>query len=237
MPFSLEPIVTRESRLSEGQVEVKKVTDMSARCCGNDVRFDGMSAAYKRALWAVIAINGTMFLAELGAGFFAGSQALKADALDFLGDTFTYALTLFVIGMPLLWRARAALLKGLTLGAMGLWVLGSTAYHVLVLGVPQAEVMGVVGFLALTANLTSVLLLLKYRNGDANVRSVWLCSRNDAIGNLAVILAAGGVWASGAAWPDLLVAGVMASLFLWSSAQIVRQARLELKQAPPIPAE
>jgi Co/Zn/Cd efflux system component len=218
-------------------VEVKKVTDMSAGCCGNDVRFDGMSAAYKRALWAVIAINGTMFLAELGAGFFAGSQALKADALDFLGDTFTYALTLFVIGMPLLWRARAALLKGLTLGAMGLWVLGSTAYHVLVLGVPQAEVMGVVGFLALTANLTSVLLLLKYRNGDANVRSVWLCSRNDAIGNLAVILAAGGVWASGAAWPDLLVAGVMASLFLWSSAQIVRQARLELKQAPPIPAE
>jgi Co/Zn/Cd efflux system component len=237
MPFSLEPIVTGESRLSEGQVEVKKVTDMSAGCCGNDVRFDGMSAAYKRALWAVIAINGTMFLAELGAGFFAGSQALKADALDFLGDTFTYALTLFVIGMPLLWRARAALLKGLTLGAMGLWVLGSTAYHVLVLGVPQAEVMGVVGFLALTANLTSVLLLLKYRNGDANVRSVWLCSRNDAIGNLAVILAAGGVWASGAAWPDLLVAGVMASLFLWSSAQIVRQARLELKQAPPIPAE
>jgi Co/Zn/Cd efflux system component len=218
-------------------VEVKKVTDMSAGCCGNDVRFDGMSAAYKRALWAVIAINGTMFLAELGAGFFAGSQALKADALDFLGDTFTYALTLFVIGMPLLWRARAALLKGLTLGAMGLWVLGSTAYHVLVLGVPQAEVMGVVGFLALTANLTSVLLLLKYRNGDANVRSVWLCSRNDAIGNLAVILAAGGVWASGAAWPDLLVAGVMASLFLWSSAQIVRQARHELKQAPPIPAE
>ena len=213
------------------------MTDMSAGCCGNDVRFDGMSAAYKRALWAVIAINGTMFLAELGAGFFAGSQALKADALDFLGDTFTYALTLFVIGMPLLWRARAALLKGLTLGAMGLWVLGSTAYHVLVLGVPQAEVMGVVGFLALTANLTSVLLLLKYRNGDANVRSVWLCSRNDAIGNLAVILAAGGVWASGAAWPDLLVAGVMASLFLWSSAQIVRQARHELKQAPPIPAE
>ncbi len=201
---------------------------MSAACCGDEVKFDGLSAAYKRALWAVIAINGTMFLAELGAGFFAGSQALKADALDFLGDTATYALTLFVIGMPLLWRSRAALLKGLTLGAMGLWVLGSTAYHVLVLGVPQAEVMGVVGFLALTANLTSVLLLLKYRNGDANVRSVWLCSRNDAIGNLAVILAAGGVWASGTAWPDLIVAGIMASLFLWSSFQIVRQAAGEL---------
>ena len=139
--------------------------------------------------------------------------------------------------MPLVWRARAALFKGLSLAAMGLWVLGSTAYHVLVLGVPQAEVMGAVGFLALAANLTSVLLLLKYRNGDANVRSVWLCSRNDAIGNLAVIVAAGGVWASGTAWPDLIVAGVMASLFLWSSVQIVRQARRELEHARAIPAE
>jgi len=210
---------------------------MSAGCCGDGVKFDGLTAAYKRALWAVIAINGTMFLVELGAGILAGSQALKADALDFLSDTATYAITLFVIGMPLVWRARAALFKGLTLAAMGLWVLGSTAYHVLVLGVPQAEVMGAVGFLALAANLTSVLLLLKYRNGDANVRSVWLCSRNDAIGNLAVIVAAGGVWASGTAWPDLVVAGVMASLFLWSSVQIVRQARRELEHARAIPAE
>ena len=172
-----------------------------------------------------------MFLGEMVAGVFAGSQALKADALDFLGDTATYAITLFVIGMPLVWRARAALFKGLTLAAMGLWVLGSTAYHVLVLGVPQAEVMGAVGFLALIANLTSVLLLLKYRNGDANVRSVWLCSRNDAIGNLAVIVAATGVWATATAWPDLIVAGVMASLFLWSSAQIVRQAQHEMEHA------
>ncbi len=204
---------------------------MSAGCCGNEVKFDGLSGAYKRALWAVIAINGSMFLGEMVAGVFAGSQALKADALDFLGDTATYAITLFVIGMPLIWRARAALFKGLTLGAMGLWVLGSTAYHVLVRGVPQAEVMGVVGFLALAANLTSVLLLLKYRNGDANVRSVWLCSRNDAIGNLAVIVAATGVWATATAWPDLIVAGVMASLFLWPSAQIVRQAQHEMEHA------
>jgi Co/Zn/Cd efflux system component len=131
-----------------------------------------------------------MFIAELGAGIFARSQALKADALDFLADTATYAITLPVFGMPLIWWARAALLKGLSLGAMGLWVLGSTGYHVFILGVPQAEVMGAVGFLALAANLTSVLLLLKYRNGDANVRSVWLCSRNDAIGNLAGVPAA-----------------------------------------------
>ena len=208
---------------------------MSGCGCGDDMKFDGLSAAYKRALWAVIAINATMFAVEMGAGIFADSQALKADALDFLGDTATYSITLFVIGMPLAWRARAALFKGLSLGAMGLWVLSSTAYHVLVLGVPQAEVMGAIGFLALVANLTSVLLLLRYRDGDANVRSVWLCSRNDAIGNLAVILAASGVWATGTAWPDLIVASVMASLFLWSSAQIARQALAELRAPQPLP--
>ncbi len=197
--------------------------------CDDDEKFDGLSAAYRRALWAVIAINGAMFLVEMAAGILAGSQALKADALDFLGDTATYSISLFVIGMPLVWRARAALFKGLSLGAMGLWVFGTTAYHALVLGIPQAEVMGAIGFLALVANLTSVLLLLRFRDGDANIRSVWLCSRNDAIGNLAVILAASGVWATGTAWPDLIVAGIMATLFLWSSGQIVRQALAELR--------
>ena len=196
--------------------------------CGSDVKFEGHSAGFRRALWAVIAINGIMFLVEIAAGTLAGSQALKADALDFLGDTATYAISLFVIGMPLLWRARAALFKGLSLGAMGLWVLGSTIYHVLILGVPQAEVMGAIGLLALAANLTSVLILIKYKDGDANVRSVWLCSRNDAIGNLAVVLAASGVWATETAWPDLIVAGIMASLFLLSATQIVRQALAEL---------
>ncbi len=202
---------------------------MSGCGCGGDVKFDGLSAAYKRALWAVIAINGTMFVVEMAAGMLAGSQALKADALDFLGDTVTYTISLFVIGMPLVWRARAALFKGLSLGAMGLWVLGTTVHHVLVLGLPQAEVMGAIGFLALLANLASVLLLLKFRDGDANVRSVWLCSRNDAIGNVAVIFAASGVWATGTAWPDLIVAGIMAALFLWSSVQIVIQALSELR--------
>ena len=130
--------------------------------------------------------------------------------------------------MPLIWRARAALFKALSLGAMGLWVFGSTVFQILVLGVPQAEIMGAIGFLALVANLGSVLLLLKYRDGDANVRSVWLCSRNDAIGNLAVVLAAGGVWSTSTAWPDLIVAGIMASLFLYSSIGIIRQAVDEL---------
>ena len=141
---------------------------MSFNCCDNEPKFDGVSGPYKRALWAVIAINGTMFVVEMSAGMLSGSQALQADALDFLGDTATYAISMFVIGMPLIWRTRAALFKGLSLGAIGLWVFGSTAYQFLVLDVPQAEVMGAIGFLALTANLISVLLLMKYRDGDAN---------------------------------------------------------------------
>jgi Co/Zn/Cd efflux system component len=204
---------------------------MSCCDCGSEAKFDGVSKTYKRALWAVIAINGIMFLVEMTGGVMAGSQALKADALDFLADTATYGLSLLVIGLPLLWRARAALFKGLSLAVMGVWVLSSTAYQVLILGLPQAEVMGAIGLLALTANLASVLLLLRYRDGDANVRSVWLCSRNDAIGNIAVVIAAGGVWATGTAWPDLIVAGLMASLFLWSATQIIRQAWRELEQS------
>ena len=143
----------------------------------------------------------------------------------------TYALSLYVIGKPLSWRARAALFKGLSLAAMGLWVLGSTVYEVLVVGVPRAEVMGLVGLLALAANLASVGLLLRYRNGDANVRSVWLCSRNDAVGNVAVMVAAGAVWVTGTGWPDLVVAAVMATLFLNSAGNIVRQALGELRTA------
>jgi Co/Zn/Cd efflux system component len=214
-------------------INVENVS-LSGCGCGDEIKFDGVSAAYKRVLWAVIAINAMMFVVEMAAGTLAGSQALKADALDFLGDTATYTITLLVIGLPVVWRARAALIKGLSLGAMGLWVLGFTMYHVLILGVPQAEIMGTIGFLALVANMASVLLLLKYRDGDANVRSVWLCSRNDAIGNLAVVVAASGVWATKTAWPDLIVAGVMASLFLWSSVLIVRQALGELRTPQPI---
>jgi len=199
-------------------------------CChGATAPFDGASLRFRRVLWAVIAINATMFLVEMTAGTLAGSQALQADALDFLGDSLTYGLSLFVIGMSLRARATAALVKGFSLGAMGLWVLGGTAYQVLVLGVPRAEIMGAVGLLALAANLASVGLLLRYRDGDANVRSVWLCSRNDAIGNLAVMAAASGVWATQSGWPDLIVAAIMAGLFLWSSVQITRQALREYR--------
>jgi Co/Zn/Cd efflux system component len=209
---------------------------MSSSCCGGRARFEGLDPRYKRSLWLVIAINATMFVVELVAGAIAGSQALQADALDFLGDTLTYGISLAVIGMSLRVRATAALAKGASLTLMGGWVFGATAYHVLVLGVPRAEVMGLVGGLALAANLGSVLLLLPYKNGDANVRSVWLCSRNDAVGNVAVMVAAAGVWQTATAWPDLIVASIMAGLFLWSSSQILQQGWSEYRQAAATPA-
>ena len=179
---------------------------MSASCCSHSAKFDGLDPRYKRILWLVIAINAAMFMVELTAGVLAGSQALQADALDFLGDTLTY---------------------GISLTLMGIGVFAWTAYQVVVLGVPRAEVMGVIGFMALGANLLSVLLLAKYKDGDANVRSVWLCSRNDAIGNVAVMIAALGVWGTATKWPDLVVAAIMAGLFLSSAFQIVQQGLAE----------
>ena len=192
--------------------------------------FEGMSDDYRRRLIAVIVINAAMFVVEMAAGYLARSQALQADALDFFGDSLTYGLSLAVIGMPLATRANVALLKGASLLAMGLWVLGSTAWKVLYTGVPEAEIMGLIGFLALAANVASVILLIAYKDGDANVRSVWLCSRNDAIGNVAVMIAALGVWGTATGWPDLIVAAIMASLFLSSAWQIITQA-LEEKRA------
>lgn len=194
-------------------------------CCPKGVPvFDGVDPRYKRVLWTVIAINGAMFVTEMAAGQLAGSQALKADALDFLADTVTYGLSLAVIGASLRTRATAALAKGVSLSLMALWVFGSTVYYTLILGVPQAEIMGAIGVLALAANLASVFLLLPYKDGDANVHSVWLCSRNDAIGNLIVMGAAFCVWSTTSAWPDLAVAAIMAGIFLSSAVQILRQA-------------
>jgi Co/Zn/Cd efflux system component len=210
---------------------------MSADCCGEGARFEGLSPDYRRRLWIVIAINASMFLIEMAAGALAGSQALRADALDFLGDAATYGISLAVIGAAIQIRVRAAVLKAVSLTAMALWVLGSTAYHVLILGVPRAEVMGAIGVLALAANAASVLILMRYKDGDANVRSVWLCSRNDAIGNVAVMIAALAVWGTATKWPDLIVAAIMASLFLISSVQILRQSFREMREMRLVPAK
>ena len=204
---------------------------MAADCCGSDVKFNGLSADYKRRLWLVIAINAAMFLVEMGAGALAGSQALKADALDFLGDSATYGISLAVIGASVRARSWAAIGKAASLSAMALWVLGITAYHVLIVGMPHAEVMGAIGGLALLANVGRVLILMRYKDGDANVRSVWLCSRNDAIGNVAVMGAAVAVWLTQTRWPDLAVAALMATLFFYSSARILRQSIVEMREA------
>ena len=205
-----------------------EISNSVASCgCAGNVTFDGLSRDYKARLWAVIVLNASMFAVEMFGGVMAGSEALQADALDFLGDTLTYGMSLAVIGLSLRVRATAALIKGTTLALMGFWVLSSTVWHAFLNGTPRAEVMVLIGFLALAVNVASVLMLIKYKDGDANVRSVWFCSRNDAIGNIAVMVAALGVWGTATGWPDIIVAAMLASLFLNSAAKILRQALTE----------
>jgi cation diffusion facilitator family transporter len=186
--------------------------------------------AYKRVLWAVLLLNLGYGVIEVVGGFLAGSQGLKADALDFLGDGTITLLGLLAIGWGEGWRARAALLQGIFLAVMGVGVLVTTLYHVLVLQIPEAELMGVFGIGALIVNVTCAAILLKHRTGDANVQAVWLFSRNDALGNAGVIIAAVLVWLTGTAWPDLIVAAVIAGLFLQSARKIIKSARLELAE-------
>lgn len=208
-----------------------------AGCCHNDHCASEAgypdSAVWRRALWLALAINAAMFAGELIAGLAAGSAALQADALDFLGDSANYAISLGVVGMAIVWRARAALVKGLSLLLLGLWVLGTALWHAFLGAAPAASVMGAVAILALTANGGVAVMLYRFRRGDANMRSVWICSRNDAIGNLAVLLAAVGVFGTRTAWPDIIVAGIMAMLGISGGSQIVRQALAELTAARP----
>lgn len=203
---------------------------MAGCSCESNVKFEGMSKSYITILWVVIGINFVMFLVETVASIASESMALRADALDFFGDSLTYTITLLAIGHSLRWRASAAMFKGLSLAVMGLWVFGSTLHRVFILGVPNEMIMGWVALIAFSANVVSALLLLKYRNGDSNIRSVWLCSRNDAIGNLSVMLAATVVYYTQSQWPDLIVAFLMAALFLHSSTLIIQQAWKELGQ-------
>jgi Co/Zn/Cd efflux system component len=207
---------------------------MSAHCCGHhheDVGGDPVrQAAYRRALWWVLAINAIMFGVEIGAGFAAGSASLQADALDFLGDAANYAISLFVVGMALRYRAAAALAKGTTMALFGIWVLGLTAWHAYNGTLPQAFTMGGVGLAALVANAASFWLLWQHRSGDANMRSAWICTRNDVLGNLAVLVAALGVFGTRTGWPDLVVAVAMAMLALQGAAIVIRQAKSELQR-------
>jgi Co/Zn/Cd efflux system component len=206
---------------------------MSAHCCDHGHEHANAAAAspvYRRVLWIALAVNFTMFAVEIGAGVAAQSASLLADSLDFLGDAANYGISLFVLGMALQWRARASLIKAASMGAFGLWVAFTTIQHALAGTVPEAPVMGVVGTLAFAANLGVAFLLYRWREGDSNMRSVWLCTRNDAIGNLAVLVAAVGVFGSGTGWPDYAVAAIMSALALVGAVQVARQAFSELRQ-------
>ncbi|WP_432767765.1 MAG: cation transporter [Sphingopyxis sp.] len=205
---------------------------MADQCCAGASGTTALNnPRWRRILWIALVINAAMFGVEIVAGVAADSRALQADALDFLGDAANYAISLGVAGMALTWRARAALLKAATMLAFGLWVLGSAVWGFFAGSAPHAGTMGLIGALALAANVAVALMLFRYRTGDANMRSVWICSRNDAIGNVAVMAAALGVFGTGQGWPDLAVAAIMATLAIWGSAQVFRQARGELADA------
>ena len=209
---------------------------MSASCCDHHHDPQRGNVAFRRVLWIVLALNAIMFLVEVGAGIAAGSASLQADALDFLGDTANYAISLAVVGLALRYRAAAALAKGTTMGVFGLWVIGTVVWHALHGTLPSAITMSAVGLMALVANAASFALLWAHRAGDANMRSAWVCTRNDVLGNLAVLVAALGVFGTHTGWPDIIVAAIMAGLALQGAVVVIRQAYTELNQPVPVAA-
>lgn len=200
---------------------------MAACGCDSGCSTTAVSPRFRKALWVALVINAAMFVVELGAGIHSGSVSLLADAIDFAGDAANYGITLAVLSMGLMWRSRAALVKGFTMAGYGVFVVGKTAFNLASGMVPEPFTMGVVAALALMANGGVAAMLYAYRDGDANMRSVWICSRNDAIGNVAVMLAALGVFGTSSNWPDLAVAAVMAFLALSGGISVIRQARKE----------
>jgi Co/Zn/Cd efflux system component len=203
---------------------------MADSCCSAPRVDASTTRRYRRALWFALAVNATMFGVEIISGWQGGSVSLLADAVDFFGDAANYAISLFVFSLGALWRSRTALSKGVMMAAYGLFILGQTAWWAANGSTPHAEVMGVVALIALVANVSVAVVLYAFRQGDADMRSVWLCSRNDAIGNLAVLAAALGVFGTGTNWPDLVVAAGMAILALSSSVTVIRQARREIRR-------
>ncbi|CAN5191609.1 cation transporter [soil metagenome] len=195
--------------------------------CGAEVKFDGATPAYRRALAWVIAINVVGFVVVLVGGLLQGSASLSANALDFLADSATYAISLWAIGRSVAVRTGAALFKGVSLGVVALSVVGFAAWRAWSGAAPSGEAISALGLFGALANLIAAGLLVRYRDGDANVRSVWLCTRNDLIECLGVAVAGGLVWLTGSRWPDLIVGVFLAGVFLSSAYQIIRQARAE----------
>jgi Co/Zn/Cd efflux system component len=205
---------------------------MSASCCG-PAKKPAVDPRWRGALWIALIVNGGMFLAELAAGEIADSRSLQADALDFFGDAANYAISLGVAGLALTWRARASLYKGVTLAVLGAYVMVGAVISAFGGASPEPRIMGAVGIAALIANVAVALMLYRFREGDSNMQSVWICSRNDAIANIAVVAAALGVFGTGTAWPDLTVAAIMATIGISGGWKIIRLARAELRQAGP----
>lgn len=203
---------------------------MSAHCCAAPTP-NRVDPAYRRVLWIALLVNAVMFVMEVTAGLAAGSVSLQADALDFLGDSANYAISLFVLGMALRYRASAALGKGLTMAVFGMWVIAMTTWQIANGTVPHAVTMGAVGIAAALSNALVLALLWSYRTGDSNMRSVWICSRNDVLGNIAVIGAAVGVFGTGSGWPDVAVAVIMAALALQGAWTVIWQALADIQQA------
>lgn len=201
---------------------------MSGCCTTSCPSEKSINGRYRQILWLALAINAIMFAVELAGGWRAASVSLLADAADFFGDAANYGLSLFVLALAPVWRPRAALIKGLTMGGYGILVLGITGGNLAKGVMPEPATMGMVSFLALLANLLVAVLLFAYRNGDANMRSVWLCTRNDVVGNLAVMLAALGVFGAGEGWPDMVVAAIMSILALSAARSVITQAKQEL---------
>jgi Co/Zn/Cd efflux system component len=200
-----------------------------SHACHHHGPADVSAHGYRAILWIALGLNAAMFVIEMAAGLDEGSVALQADAIDFFADAMTFGLTLFVLGRALAWRASAGFAKAGMMALFGIWVIGTAIHKALAGGLPSPEVMGVVGFMALGVNVACALLFYRHRHGDSNRRSVWLCSRNDAIGNVFVVLAATGVFATQTVWPDIGVGLLMASLELSSAYQIFRLAFGEIR--------
>lgn len=202
---------------------------MAGHCCPSISNTESIDPLFRKVLWFALIVNAGMFLVEIVASSAGDSVSLKADALDFFGDAANYAISLFVVGSSLAIRARASVIKAATMGVFGIYVIVSALYRAIYGSEPEPMLMGMIGSIALIANVAVALALFRYRTGDSNMRSVWLCSRNDAIGNLAVIIAAAGVFSSASRWPDLIVALIIASLAATSAWQIYVLARKEIK--------
>ncbi|MBL8521350.1 MAG: cation transporter [Betaproteobacteria bacterium] len=209
---------------------------MSAHChhCHDANAAPPADGRFRRVLWIALVVNAALFVVEFAGSWSASSVSLLADAVDFAGDAANYALSLFVLSMAAAWRARTAIIKGATMALYGSGVLAVTVWNLSRGAVPEPIAMGVIGTLALAGNLFVAFLLYRYRAGDANMRSVWLCTRNDAIGNLAILCAAAGVFGTGTAWPDLAVAAIMATLAITAAVTVIRAARIELATAPHV---